>query len=437
MNVETRSVCLREWETLSPSNCDKLRGFYLDSSSEVRDSVNRLRELKLLDITELRQGTELRAFSHVGRLTLGSLSLSILPKIKGESLVRLLRYAYGFRRLTLLSASSQRVGEYGLEDLLISQLNAEIEELIHRGLLRSYVMQSEQLPSPRGRIDITRLAMNKGQATASLPCKHYPRIVDTPLNRVLLAGLQLAASMSSDIELRRESRRLASLLQEQVSEKVLDVSVLEKANRQMNRLTEAYSPALKIINLLHEAQGVSLHGQFTRLPFRGYLFDMNAFFQSLLSRFLRENLDGFSVRDEFPLKEMLRYSPEFNPQRAKPPTPRPDYVITDRGITRAILDAKYRDLWKNTLPREMLYQLVVYAISHPGNPQSTILYPSTDGAATEARIEVADSLYGRKLGRVCIRPVHLQTLLEVVTANGDSGRRRRSEYARFLAFGKN
>ena len=222
------------------------------------------------------------------------------------------------------------------------------------------------------------MALDGGTATATLPCLHHPRIEDTLLNRVLMAGLRLAATMASFVDLRRESRRLASLMEEQVSPIRLDGLMLDRAARLMNRLTTAYSPALSIIRLLVEAQGVVLEGQATTTMLPGFLFDMNAFFQALVSRFLRDNLPGYSVRDEHGLKGMMRYNPKFNPQRRQSPTPRPDYVVMQQGTIRSILDAKYRDLWENQLPREMLYQLGVYAISHRKQPQSSILYPTTD-----------------------------------------------------------
>ncbi len=430
------SITLSEWETQGPENCTFLAGRFLDASPETRRVIERLTESKLLGLTELRHGLSVKAFSHVGKIRVGDLNITILPKIKGISLLSLVRYAYGFRRLTLISDSTHLVDECGFEDLLISQLNAEVHELISRGLLRAYVSTSERLSSPRGRIELTRMALDGGTVTATLPCLHHPRVEDTLLNRVLMAGLRLAASLASVIDLRRESRRLASLMEEQVSTASLDGTMLDRAASQMNRLTTAYSSALSIIRLLVEAQGVVLEGETTTTTLPGFLFDMNAFFQALVSRFLRENLPGFTVRDEHGLKGMMRYNPTSNPKHRRSPTPRPDYVVTQQGLICSILDAKYRDLWEKQLPREMLYQLVVYAISHRQQPQSTILYPTTDALAKEARIEITDPLFGGHIGQVCLRPVLLPMLEQLITTNTSQGRKERGALARRLAFGE-
>ncbi len=394
-----------------------------------------LAKSNLLGLTELRHGLQVQAFSHVGKVRLGDLTITVHPKIKGSSLLSLIRYAYGFRRLNLIADSTHSVDDLGFEDLLISQLNAEVQELISRGLPRSYIGTSERLGSPRGRIELNRMALDGGTISATLPCIHHPRIEDTLLNRVLMAGLELAASLASSIDLRRESRRLAALMKDQVSTIPLNGSTLERATSQMNRLTTAYSSALSITRLLVEAQGIVLEGQTVTTMLPGFLFDMNAFFQALVSRFLRENLLGYTVRDEHGLKGMMKYNPKFNPQRRQSPTPRPDYVVMKKGKLCSILDAKYRDLWDKQLPREMLYQLVVYAVSNPKQPQSSILYPTTDANAKEARIDISDPIFGSQIGQVCLRPIHLPSVVELVSSGSLKSRNDREVFAQQLAFG--
>ncbi|MBR9804514.1 restriction endonuclease [bacterium] len=429
------TVQLSEWQRVGPQEDTMLRGRCLESTPAMHRMVELLSNSRLLSLTELRSGLEIRAFSHAGRIRVGDLEISVRPKIPGRSLVSLIRYAYGYRRLKLISDTVQELDNYGFEDLLITQLNAEISELITRGLRRSYQRRSENLASPRGRLDIDRFAMNQANCSATLPCTHHPRTSNILLNQILFAGLHLAASMTSHIEISRESLRLASLLSDEISKVELRPTLLKQAFQQMSRLTESYQPALSIIKQLVESQGIVLDDGPVQHTFPGFLFDMNLFFQMLLSRLLRENLPGFHVIDERGLIGMMRYDPAFNPRRARTPTPRPDFIVGRDGQTFSILDAKYRDLWEHNLPREMLYQLVVYAISCRERACSSILYPTTDLRARESRIDVTAPLDGHRIGQVCLRPVHLPTVVELVTSRSRQSYQERVAYVKKLAFG--
>ena len=119
------------------------------------------------------------------------------------------------------------------------------------------------------------------------------------------------------------------------------------------------------------------------------------------------------------------------------PEPRPDYVIQEGAKTIAILDAKYRDMWEHPLPRDILYQLAMYALSQGLGATATILYPTIDEAAKEARINIADPVYGEKRACVVLRPVNLLRLHELVSVPvGHVHRRARARYARHLVFGE-
>lgn len=432
---EIVSLSLSEWQTLSPDSCPDLAGYELDRSPQCQKVVASINNSRMLRLAELKNGLELSSRSHVGRINIGNLNITITPKLKSSSLLCLLRYAYGFRRLELLTNSTQLVDDCGFEDLLIHQLNAEAQELIARGLGRAYVRQDERLASPRGRINLQRLALDGGTITTTLPCQHFPRLEDTMPNRLLLAGLRFAGSAASLLDLRRESLRLASLMEEQVSRITLNLGVIDQATRGLTRLSSSYGPAFSIIRLLFDSKGIVLEGQRLTSNLPGFLFDMNLFFQALLSRFLSENLTDCNIKDEHGLKGMMRYNPAYNPQRRQSPTPRPDYAILRQGKVVSLLDAKYRDLWEKSLPREMLYQLVVYAISHREKLQSSILYPTVNPLARESRVDVTDPIYGKHLGQVCLRPVNLVEIETLVSSKTAEARRQCEALAKQLAFG--
>jgi 5-methylcytosine-specific restriction enzyme subunit McrC len=175
-------------------------------------------------------------------------------------------------------------------------------------------------------------------------------------------------------------------------------------------------------------------GESLALP--GFLFDMNRFFQRLVARFLRENLVGCKVEEEQSLREMMRYAPGENPQGRRAPRPRPDFAVTAENGTRTLLDAKYRDLWVRDLPREMLYQLAMYALSQRAGGRATIIYPTPTKGALPARIEIQDATYGWARGSVVLQPLELENLAELITGGVDqAAATARAALARRIAFG--
>jgi 5-methylcytosine-specific restriction enzyme subunit McrC len=251
---------------------------------------------------------------------------------------------------------------------------------------------------------------------------------------IFLFRMRLGSALDVDRSLRVRAGRLADLIAESVSPIRLDRQVFARLDGSMDRTTRAYEPAISLIRILADAKGVSLGGETgPRLP--GFFFDMNRFFQMLLSRFLKDNLSDLTIHSEHRLKGMLAYLPGWNPRRQQAPVPRPDFVVSAGAKVVAILDAKYRDLWENALPRDMLYQLAIYATIHESGI-ATILYPTTNAQAKEARIELRDPLLGSRRALVVLRPVSLDRLERLVSTKQTAAvLRERKLFAHELVFG--
>ena len=322
------------------------------------------------------------------------------------------------------------------EDLLIHQLAAETSELLARGLHRDYLRTESLLTNPRGRIDFGGYLQVAGRAGVVLPCIHHPRSEDTSINRALHGGLEMAAGMTLDHELSGHVRRLAKSFSASISPRKLDAAGFDEAWHLLDRRTRAYQPALTLIEMLLNTQGAALTDEASDVAAAGFLFDMNRFFQALLSRFLGENLAGYEVQDERILRGVFSYDPGNNPRRCSTPRLRPDFLVLQNHRVVAVLDAKYRDLWERSLPREMLYQLALYAMGQESvKRRATILYPTLDDTARQQVIFVKDPLRGTAKAQVILRPVNLLTLDLMLRGKGLQFQRNRAEFAQRMAFG--
>src|SRR5438045_1487251 len=97
-------VDVHEWQKASFATHTQLVGLALPEDALTQQVIEGLSESGRLKIIQHRKGLQLETASHVGRITIGDLQITIRPKIKLLPLLRLMQYAYGLRQLDLFSA---------------------------------------------------------------------------------------------------------------------------------------------------------------------------------------------------------------------------------------------------------------------------------------------------------------------------------------------
>lgn len=427
---------LREWSRSPGTDGEAPLQVTLPDDPALQGLIRMLSAQNKLHVRELRQGVVVETTSYVGRVTLGPLEITVEPKIDRLPLLRLLCYAFALPPSLHTSETAFSVATDSFQDLLLWELTQQAERVIARGLRREYRAEDAALASPRGRINMGQVALSAGVQDAALPCRVHTRREDILLNQIVLAGLSLGTRDAANPTLRARLRRLRGRLEPYVSPLHLNSQRLAQARRELSRLTAAYQPLLTLISLLWEDQGLSLDADTPSVNTSAFLFDMNRFFQTLLSRFLSENLSGYRLEDEHRLRGAFDYDPLFNPRHRNAPVPRPDFSLWQDGRMAAILDAKYRDLWTLHVPAEWLYQLTVYAVSHAETRTATILYPHVGPAAQESRITARDPVSAQGVAHIVLRPVDMLDLDAALAAgDGADARRIRRVLAQRIAFG--
>lgn len=384
---------------------------------EARKIAKELTDKGIVEIVELKNGLSIKTSSYVGCIQIGDLQINIHPKLNGMPLYKLLRYAYGLRDLKLLNMANHNIDEFSFFDLLIYELYVEANDLLRKGIQKSYIQKSENLTAPRGCINIRKLCSQGKSNQNSLPCKYFDRNEDNILNRIMLAGLKLGLKLVFNKSLKIKIQRLCNFMDDDISDIKLNRDTLKLAKNNINRLTGRYSSLIEIINILYQSQGIELNNKSDLVNLSGYFFDMNLFFEILVGRLIENCDEKYTVKNQFKLHGMFNYDLDFNDCKRKSPTSRPDFILMKQDEIVKIFDAKYRDLWERNLPSYMLYQLGIYALSSLGNNTSTIIYPCMNDKATIQKININNPISGTKMASVILKPLNLFELSKLVDGN--------------------
>lgn len=416
----TPEVVLDEWHHADPAGWPALGGVWPDDEAVARD-LGHLPHGALL-VSGTRGGLRVQARQHVGVVRLGPIQVRIRPKLPPGDLWTAVGWAMGLTNLTRLPPADH-VLDGDFVDLLCALLLAEAEQLWRAGIHRGYTSEEAWLSSPRGRPDLAVLARNQPLTRAALPCRHHHLTAEVAVNQMVVGGLDLARRLAQQPTLRSALHRAWQQWASACGPARLDYPLLKRAEQSGGRLTRRYDGAHALVRLLIAGRGLGeLHGdeeQRTSLP--GFLWDMARLWEAFLTRFLSEFLVDATVQPQRTLGHL--FAVRRSPSGWSTPRPRPDLVVLRKGRPKVVVDAKYRDILDRGLPRDILYQLSVYALAWS---QGEATVPALGLCPTLGDVDEVDLVVrppGQAQRRVLVRGVRWDAALAALRS-GDETRCR-------------
>ena len=355
---------VREWSSTTPDmpgGGSLLRDVSLSAAD--RELIAELEGRTSLRFTELRSGLAVSVGPHVGTVNLSSMRLVILPKLRIDNLMRMVAYAFDLSDLMVTEMrTTYESADHGLIDLLGVSLLRAVERIVRGGLLPTYQSRSEDLATPRGRLDLRHIASHPRRAI--LRCTFDDLTVDHDLNQVLAAGLRLAASVMDSRDLRLELARSADRFFGDLERRPLTTNWLEAMLSNLDRRSSHYRTALTLIALIHQGARLGEHAQAGVMPLSSFTLNMNLVFERFLGRYLSEHCpDDMRIGVQDVRSDVFSYVE--NAGGWNQPSIRPDFVVRRRKQVVAIADAKYKNRHENPPSSAELYQLTTYGLAYP------------------------------------------------------------------------
>ena len=296
-------------------------------------------------MTERSGWWEVTPGTSIGVVNVGGQQVVIEPKIDINRLVFLMGYA---RNPDFWRDEQVRVdADADLPEALADAFVRLARRALEQGLLKGYVTVEETLPVLRGRVREADQLRRRWGRSIPLEVRYDEFTVDIAENQVLLA----AAEQLLRIPLVGQRHRAGlQRLRLQLADVTSPARGGVRPSWTPSRLNARYLPALEVAELV--LAGRSFEQRAGDLMVTGYLFNMASIFESFLTVALREAFRPFGGRSS------LQYRTHLDEAETVPI--RPDFVWSDGGIPRVVVDAKYKAEKPSGFPQADLYQLLAY-----------------------------------------------------------------------------
>ncbi|MCB1883585.1 MAG: hypothetical protein KDG89_06240 [Geminicoccaceae bacterium] len=315
-----------------------------------------------------------------GVVQAGDLTIEILPKLQGSlddpdgtrrCLVAMLRLA-GERLAATIDVADLALHQHHLLDVFILDFCRRTTTLLHRGPIRRYVDEEENLTKLRGRLHLPGQMRHNLVNQARLYCRYDEFSLDNAHNRALKHALRVMLDLAVGGAARREANVLLRRLEDVAAMKVRaeDVEALP-FDRTIAPWQPLFTRAAAFLRNLHPDVAAGGAASF------GLLFDMNRLFEAFVAAVAARDWgrEGRRVVAQGPQRYFAAHGD------ASVFRMRPDIAVLDReDHVLLVADAKWKavdaGLADLGLAQGDVYQLAAYAARYDCQ-QVALLYPSS------------------------------------------------------------
>jgi len=319
-----------------------------------------------------------------GVIQLGEIAVEVLPKIYGyESktyVIReiLIKMLYSAQRLIpkTSSVANIKLQKHHLLDVFIHHFCELLFEQIHKGLIRLYQNESNNLSVVRGKINIREHLKNNIAHKEKIYCDYDELKIDNEYNQAIKSTLVLLYSIAKNIRLKQKLNELIFVFAE-VSNVNATSSMVKSLPR--NRLVNRYTSIFQMCEWF--LSGMSPDIYTGNLRSLSLLFDMNRIFESYITNQLKQISHHFQLklREQGPQKYIAQ---EIDTGK-NIFLMKPDISLLDNdGNPHVLLDTKWKLLDakdnKYGVSQSDIYQMLAYANQYQCN-DVVIIYPKHSG----------------------------------------------------------
>ena len=361
-NSKEQTIVLHEHESWSGSDNDSDKISRKDLSPEDLDVLDKLKEKYGIKHSFDNNGAlVIESNQNIGSVQLENLNrrINIVPKMFKD------KSEYWFdTSVFLFFANNIKTKEFLKEqknffetgsDQLVHPLHITLitryEDLMNKGLLKSYVLNTENISAVRGKLLFQQQMVNDLMRKPKFFCEYDELEYDSTENRVLLQAMTIVERTSKIRNVKMKALDHAQKLSGVVSK--INVSkgrrqnMMRSYNRQNDRYKGIHQTCERLIE--HEGIGDIYSGEHSVVPI---FYDMNREFENFVG-----NL--FSKYYEKPNWVKIQTGePAWNTPGEGTRSMRPDIIIQDeKGDVKNIIDVKYKN---KGLTTGDLYQLGFY-----------------------------------------------------------------------------